>query len=355
MSSEQPLTNRVRTCRIARGWSQDDLAARAGISRTGVSSIEINRLVPSTSTALALAAALECRVEDLFQLGTSGACEAAWAWQPNREPCRYWRASIAGRELMYPTEPTNLGVIAHDGVYQEGQFREQLTAAPSDTLVVASCDPAIALLANELHHRSNFRLLAFSRSSKEALTLLRKGWCMWPAFTWPQLASKNRTQLLPKRSCKGVSICYAERTGRKAWPLPRAFNSRVFARLSNPEPAGWGEKPGRRLGSYLTNCCRIVARHGALPMDIAAWQRPFDVVGQTWAFACVWLAMKPDWAFLASARNSTTSVIQPNLKEIPAFKLCSKRCGHQLTVAYLVIFPAMMRWKLANLNESFEL
>ena len=175
MSSEQPLTNRVRTCRIARGWSQDDLAARAGISRTGVSSIEINRLVPSTSTALALAAALECRVEDLFQLGTSGACEAAWAWQPNREPCRYWRASIAGRELMYPTEPTNLGVVAHDGVYQEGQFREQLTAAPSDTLVVASCDPAIALLANELHHRSNFRLLAFSRSSKEALTLLAQG------------------------------------------------------------------------------------------------------------------------------------------------------------------------------------
>ena len=210
-------------------------------------------------------------------------------------------------------------------------------------------------VSQRLHHRSNFRLLAFSRSSKEALTLLRKGWCMWPAFTWPQLASKNRTQLLPKRSCKGVSICYAERTGRKAWPLPRAFNSRVFARLSNPEPAGWGEKPGRRLGSYLTNCCRIVARHGALPMDIAAWQRPFDVVGQTWAFACVWLAMKPDWAFLASARNSTTSVIQPNLKEIPAFKLCSKRCGHQLTVAYLVIFPAMMRWKLANLNESFEL
>ena len=57
MSSEQPLTNRVRTCRIARGWSQDDLAARAGISRTGVSSIEINRLVPSTCTALPLPAA----------------------------------------------------------------------------------------------------------------------------------------------------------------------------------------------------------------------------------------------------------------------------------------------------------
>ena len=109
MSSEQQLTNRVRTCRIARGWSQDELAARAGISRAEVSAIETNRLVPSTSTALALAAALDCRVEDLFQLASSAACEAAWAWQPQREPCRYWRASVAGRELMYPTEPTNLG------------------------------------------------------------------------------------------------------------------------------------------------------------------------------------------------------------------------------------------------------
>jgi molybdate-binding protein/DNA-binding XRE family transcriptional regulator len=175
MSSEQQLTNRVKTCRIARGWSQDELAARAGISRAGVSSIETNRLVPSTSAALALAAALDCRVEDLFQLASAAACEAAWAWQPNREPCRYWRASLAPRELIYPTEPSNLGLVGHDGVYQNGQFREQPVAAPADTLVVASCDPAIGLLANELSRRASFRLLAFQRSSQEALALLAQG------------------------------------------------------------------------------------------------------------------------------------------------------------------------------------
>ncbi len=175
MSSERPLTNRVKTCRVARGWSQDELAARAGISRAGVSSIETNRLVPSTSAALALATALDCRVEDLFQLASATAGETAWAWQPRCEPCRYWRATVAGRELMYPTEPTNLGVIGHDGVCQEGQLREQLAAAPSDTLVVASCDPAIGLLANELSRRSSFRLLAFPRSSREALALVAQG------------------------------------------------------------------------------------------------------------------------------------------------------------------------------------
>ena len=176
MSSErEQLTNRVRACRVARGWSQDDLAARVGISRAGVSGIETNRLVPSTAAALALAAAFDCRVEDLFQLGSTAAGQVAWAWQPQREPCRYWRASVAGRELMYPTEPTNLGVVGHDGVYQQGQLREQPTAAPSDTLVLASCDPAVGLLADELRRGSGFRLLAFPRSSQEALALLAQG------------------------------------------------------------------------------------------------------------------------------------------------------------------------------------
>jgi molybdate-binding protein len=48
-------------------------------------------------------------------------------------------------------------------------------AAPSDTLVVASCDPAIGLLASELSRRSSFRMLAFPRSSKQALALLAQG------------------------------------------------------------------------------------------------------------------------------------------------------------------------------------
>jgi molybdate-binding protein/DNA-binding XRE family transcriptional regulator len=175
MSPGQELTNRVRAGRVARGWSQDDLAARAAVSRAEISAIETNRLVPSTAAALAVAAALECRVEDLFQLASTVACPIAWAWQPRREPCRYWRASVAGRELLYPVEPTNLGTIGHDGVCQQGQFRDRPATAPSDTLVVASCDPAIGLLADELGRRRGFRLLALQRSSQEALALLARG------------------------------------------------------------------------------------------------------------------------------------------------------------------------------------
>ncbi len=118
---------------------------------------------------------MDCRVEDLFQLASTVPSEPAWAWQPPREPCRYWRASVGGRELVYPGEPTNLGIIAHDGVYADGQLREQPAAAPSDTLVIASCDPAIGLLASELSRRSSFRLLAIPRPSRVALGLLAEG------------------------------------------------------------------------------------------------------------------------------------------------------------------------------------
>ena len=175
MASELPLTNRVKTCRAARGWSQDELASRAGISRAGVSAIETNRLAPSTSAALALAAALDCRVEDLFQLAGAATGVASWAWPPQRDGCRYWRATTAKGELLYPVEATDLGAIAHDGVCRQGQLREQSAAAPADTLVLATCDPAVGLLAGEFSRRSGFRLLAFPRSSRKALDLLSQG------------------------------------------------------------------------------------------------------------------------------------------------------------------------------------
>ena len=55
--------NEVRAHRIRRGWSQEDLTKRAGIS-----AIETGRLVLSTAAALGLDSALACTVEALFGL-----------------------------------------------------------------------------------------------------------------------------------------------------------------------------------------------------------------------------------------------------------------------------------------------
>ena len=174
MSEQRELQNQVRAYRIRRGWSQEELAARAAISRAGVSAIEMGRLVPSATAVLALAAAFECRVEDLFALVTEQQSAGQWAWEPAGEPCRYWHANVAGRRLLYPTERTCVP-LAHAGIFQQGRLEDRNQLSAADVLVVASCDPAVGLLANEYHRRSGFQILALQRPSREALSLLARG------------------------------------------------------------------------------------------------------------------------------------------------------------------------------------
>jgi molybdate-binding protein len=110
---------------------------------------------------------------------------------------------VAGRELLYPAEPTNLGVVGHDGVCHAGDLREHPAAAPADTLVVASCDPAIGLLANELSRRSGYRLLAFQRSSREALDLLARGLVHAAGVHWATPERRGQNTIAAKESLKG--------------------------------------------------------------------------------------------------------------------------------------------------------
>jgi transcriptional regulator with XRE-family HTH domain len=62
MTNLSSFENRVRDRRMQSGWSQEELARRSGLSRTGISAIETGRIIPSAAAALGLAAALGCRV-----------------------------------------------------------------------------------------------------------------------------------------------------------------------------------------------------------------------------------------------------------------------------------------------------
>jgi molybdate-binding protein/DNA-binding XRE family transcriptional regulator len=167
------LSNSVRKAREQRGWSQQELADRAGLSRTGISAIEAGRLIPSTAAALGLAAVFGCRVEDLFSLAGHEAAE--WAWGPPGENCRYWRGLVGARQLIYPVEPSPLGTVPHDGVWREGSCHDLPFSDPVRTLVVACCDPAAGLLAAEYARQTPFRMLVLPRSSRAALKLLSEG------------------------------------------------------------------------------------------------------------------------------------------------------------------------------------
>jgi putative transcriptional regulator len=66
--AEVPLRNRLKEMRAEHGLTQAELAARVSVSRKTVNTVENGVFVPSTTLALKLAAALGCKVEDLFQL-----------------------------------------------------------------------------------------------------------------------------------------------------------------------------------------------------------------------------------------------------------------------------------------------
>ena len=64
------IKNRIRELRSDRGWTQQQLADAAGVSRQSVNSIECDRYVPSLPLALTFARVFRCSTDDIFILET---------------------------------------------------------------------------------------------------------------------------------------------------------------------------------------------------------------------------------------------------------------------------------------------
>ena len=64
------IQNRVRELRLARSWTQQQLAEAVGVSRQSINSIECNRYVPSLPLALMFARVFGCATDDIFTLET---------------------------------------------------------------------------------------------------------------------------------------------------------------------------------------------------------------------------------------------------------------------------------------------
>jgi len=177
MSEVTAIPHPLARLRHLRGWSQTELARRAGVPRTSVSAIECARLTPSVTAALTLAQALGCTVEELFGSGSrdTAATRPEWAWEPGQAPCRYWGAEVGGRLLRYPARTSVPFGLPHDGVRGGGADNDIDTDLAANTLVLACCDPSAGLLAAEYHRRSGFRLLPLQRGGAAALELLQRG------------------------------------------------------------------------------------------------------------------------------------------------------------------------------------
>lgn len=62
------LVSDLKARRTAAGLTQAELADRVEVSRKTINTVENAVFIPSTVLSLKLAAALDCRVEDIFRL-----------------------------------------------------------------------------------------------------------------------------------------------------------------------------------------------------------------------------------------------------------------------------------------------
>ena len=60
------MENRIKDLRMARGWSQGELASRLGVTRQTINAVETNRYDPSLPLALRAAKLFGVPVEALF-------------------------------------------------------------------------------------------------------------------------------------------------------------------------------------------------------------------------------------------------------------------------------------------------
>jgi putative molybdopterin biosynthesis protein len=174
------LENRLRVLRAARDYTQAELGRRAGLTRQAVSAIEGGRYVPNTETALRLARALGCRVEDLFRLGGfEDACPVdCVAPGPARESAPAILARVGDRMVAHPMARDDRiregfagadGVLVPDGPAPVARL---FTPAPhlERTVLVLGCDPSLNLLGELAARRgSGSRVGWLARASRSAL------------------------------------------------------------------------------------------------------------------------------------------------------------------------------------------
>ncbi len=182
MTSDSSGGNRVRDARVAAGLTQAELAALAG-SRGPRDGDRGGPAVPSVRVALGIARALQQDVAALFGEAPD-VMTADWGWDPPATPWRFHVAEICGRMQKIPVEAAESQIWPHRHRRSDGELTPRQTELARRTLVMATCDPAAALLAALCREQQGIRVLTIVRSSRaRRSTCWRPGKCMWPACT----------------------------------------------------------------------------------------------------------------------------------------------------------------------------
>jgi len=177
---------RLRLARQARGFSQQQLATMAGVSRQAVSAVESGLSDPSLRVALALSRSLGLTVEEMFGPATS---EPRVVARPLARLGRHTRVALAQVGGSFVAAPLTGAAATRSGFVPTGGFADEYdpqaeaptrairpVGPPRPTLIVAGCDPALPLLEVPLGLLDPpLSLLWWQCASQEALELAANG------------------------------------------------------------------------------------------------------------------------------------------------------------------------------------
>jgi putative molybdopterin biosynthesis protein len=178
--------------RTRRGLGAAQLAAEIGVSRQTVYAIEAGTYVPNTAVSLKLARALETTVEELFQIEEKSEVveEIAEATllgdTESMAPGQLLRlCNVNSHIVAVAPEPGSWGLPPADAVLLElGRGGKRNTNAKvrifankwkeAARILIAGCDPSVAILAQTLQAQGCELVIAFENSSR-SLELLHEG------------------------------------------------------------------------------------------------------------------------------------------------------------------------------------
>ena len=184
-SPDSPPRNKLRERRLRLGLTQEELAEKAGVARQTISGVEAGHYGPSLAVALRLARALNTPVDNLFWLpqpATESGKEVVTCIGPVKKGSRVRVSKLSQGLVAFPLSSQDFfqevnGVVLE--LYNQSKALVEifnLELAKENTVILAGCSPALAVLAGKVNRRyRDVSVFWVPVNSMQALRSLRDG------------------------------------------------------------------------------------------------------------------------------------------------------------------------------------
>ena len=176
----------IKTHRLRKGWTQDELGRKVGLRRQAVYDMEAGRYLPNTAVSLALARLFGCAVEELFPSLSPDARETVRIFgDPATDGTRLVLGRVRETLVGLPADDarfTPLGLSLADAFTRSARnecLSPEIVTPRSvldKTLLIAGCNPALAALDAHIRRvMPSARARCVFASSASALRLVAEG------------------------------------------------------------------------------------------------------------------------------------------------------------------------------------